>query len=184
MANTLINFAFGILPEALYFTLFLIFTKELKEKRFLFFIMMLAEYFILSCIIKYNIWLQLTYTFMVFVILKILYKEKAIITDIFAFAFSSIILIAVSILSYMAVYFTIGNYIVAYIIQRVILFVVLFLLKNKLNGWYRKFNSLWNRRPNAKIRSLTVRNISVIIFNLMFYFINIGMIYFNLYLKK
>lgn len=184
MASTLINFAFGILPEAIYFTLFLIFTKELKEKRILFLFLMLIEYLFLSCIIKYNILLQLIYTFMTFVILKVLYREKAIITDIFVFALSSIILIAISAISYMAVFYTIGNYIVAYIIQRIMLFVTLFALKNKLNGWYRKFNSLWNRRPNAKIRSLTIRNITIIIFNLMFYIINFGMIYFNLYLKK
>ena len=81
--------------EAIYFSLFLIIGKGLKEKRLLFIIIMIFEYLILKCIIKYNVWFQIIYTFMSFVNLKVLYKDKAQITDIFLFAIASIILILV-----------------------------------------------------------------------------------------
>nr|DAO24529.1 MAG TPA: hypothetical protein [Caudoviricetes sp.] len=42
--------------EAVYFSLFLIIGKGLKEKRLLFIIIMIFEYLILKCVIKYNVW--------------------------------------------------------------------------------------------------------------------------------
>lgn len=183
MASMFINFVFGMIPEVLFFCLFLIYTKKLKHKRLELFILMLFEYFILKLFINYDVWFQIAYTFITFILLKVLYKEKAIITDIFVFALASIILIIISFLSYMIIFHTLNNYVIAYILNRILLFSSFYFYKDKLNIFYNKFNSMWNRKPNAKVRSLTIRNISVIIFNLMFYVINIGMIYFLLYLK-
>lgn len=50
--------------EAVYFSLFLIIGKGLKEKRLLFIIIMIFEYLILKCIIKYNVWFQINYSFL------------------------------------------------------------------------------------------------------------------------
>lgn len=184
MASNLINIILCAIPETLYFSLFMIFTKNIKTKRILLFTLMFLEYVILMITVPYNTWFHILYTFMTFVILKMLYKEKALITDIFVFTLSSIILIAISFVVYVSIMNFLNNYIVAYIIQRILLFVVVFLLKNKLNKWYIKFNSLWNRKKKQKIRSLTVRNITIIIFNLMFYIINLGMIYAHFVLRK
>lgn len=162
--------------EAIFFSMFLILGKNLKEKRLLFTTIMIFEYLALKCVLKYNIWFQLIYTFMSFINLKVLYKEKAQITDIFLFAVASILLIVINALVYFAFYFTIKNYLLAIIICRIILFAFLFLFQNKIYTIYKKFCSLWNRhKEKNKIRSLTLRNISIIVFNLMFYFINIGL---------
>lgn len=184
MASNLINIILCAIPETLYFSLFMIFTKNIKTKRILLCLLMFIQYAILMLVLPYNIWFHIIYTFMTFVILKMLYKEKALITDIFVFTLSSIILIAISFVVYVSIMNFLNNYIVAYIIQRILLFVVVFLLKNKLNKWYNKFNSLWNRKKKQKIRSLTVRNITVIVFNLMFYIINLGMIYAHFVIGK
>lgn len=184
MASNLINIVLCAIPETLYFSLFMIFTKKLKTKRILLFTLMFLEYVILMITVSYSTWFHILYTFMTFVILKILYKEKAIITDIFVFGLSSLIMIIVSVISYMSIMTLFNNYTIAYIIQRILLFVVLFLLRNKLNKWYIKFNGLWNRRKGQKIRSLTVRNITVIVFNLMFYIINLCMIYAHFVIGK
>lgn len=184
MASTIINIIFGILPETLYFTLFIIYSKKLKEKRILLFLLMFGEYVLLKIFIKFDVTFQIIYTFMTFLILKILYKEKVIVTDIFMFTLSSIILIIISFISYMMIYCTLKIYIISYIINRILLFGILFLCKNKINIMYKKLNNIWNRNNKHKIRSLTVRNISVIIFNLMFYIINFGMLYFINFLKK
>lgn len=179
MVDKLLEIILGYGLEALFFTLFLVYSKKLKEKRVTLFILMFLEYLLLKCFIKFDVWFQISYTFMTFLILKLLYKEKANILDVFVFALSSIILIAISVPSYLIVLYTCKIYIVAVILNRVLLFGTFILYKDKLNKLYLKFASLWNRHndPN-KIRSLTLRNITIIIFNVMFYVINLLMIYF------
>lgn len=162
--------------EAIYFSLFLIYGKKLKEKRLLLIAIMIIEYLLFKKFINFNVLFQLCYTFMSFINLKVLYKEKAQITDIFLFGAASIILIIISVLSYAIIYFTIRQYIVALILNRIMIFSIVYFGRNKINVIYQKFYKLWNRhnKPN-KVKSLTLRNISVIIFNLMFWIINICM---------
>lgn len=162
--------------EAIYFSLFLIYGKNLKEKRLLFIGIMIFEYIMITKLIQFNIWIHISYIVMTYINLKVLYKDKTQITDIFLFMIASAILIFISALSYAIIYFTIRKYIIALILNRILLFLFLYYFKNKLNLLYKKFYKLWNRHDNPnKIRSLTLRNISIIIFNLMFWIINIGM---------
>ena len=162
--------------EAIYFSLFLIYGKRLKEKRLLFIGIMIFEYIMITKLIQFNIWIHISYIVMTYINLKVLYKDKTQITDIFLFMIASAILIFISVLSYAIIYFTIREYIIALILNRILLFLFLCCFKNKLNLLYKKFYKLWNRHDNPnKIRSLTLRNISIIIFNLMFWIINIGM---------
>lgn len=165
--------------EPVYFSLFLIYGKDLKHKRLLLTLIMVFEYISLKEFIKFNVWFQFIYTFMTFVNLKVLYKEKAQITDIFLFAVASIVLIVIS-----AIVFLVGrqlfeSFYIAIFINRLLLFSFVLLFKDRIHSCYRKFCSLWNRHNSPKvIKSLTLRNISVIVFNLMFYTINAGMIYY------
>ena len=138
------------LLEPLYFSLFLIIGKDLKKKRLLFTLIMIFEYIMLTSIIEFNVALQFIYTFMTYLTLKVLYREKAQITDIFLFAVASIILIIVSVISYLSVYYTIKNYYVAMVLNRVILFTFLYFSRNKIRAYYVKFYSLWNRRHKPK----------------------------------
>ena len=132
------------LPEPVYFSLFLIIGKNIKEKRLLLTGIMIMQYLLLMHIFPYNIWFQLIYTFMSFVNLKVLYK-----------------------------YATIKNYVIALIINRTLMFTVLYFSRNKIKTIYKSFCSLWNRHNNPKkMRSLTLRNSSIIIFNLTFAIIN------------
>lgn len=170
--------------EAIYFSLFMIYGKNLKEKKLLFIGIMIFEYLLLKHFIKFNVYFQLVYTFMSFINLKVLYKEKAQVTDIFLFAAASLILVLISISCYGIIYFTIKNYIVALIINRILLFAFLYFSKNKIKKVYKKFCSLWNRHNNPKkIRSLTLRNMSIIAFNLAFWLMNFLIIFFLTYLK-
>ena len=104
----------------------------------------------LTSIVEFNVALQFIYTFMTYLTLKVLYREKAQITDIFLFAAASIILIIVSVISYLSVYYTIKNYYVAMVLNRVILFTFLYFSRNKIRAYYVKFYSLWNRRHKTK----------------------------------
>jgi len=164
------------IPEPVYFSLFLIIGKNIKEKRLLLIGIMIMQYLLLMHIFPFNVWFQLIYTFMSFVNLKVLYKEKAQVTDIFLFASASLILILTSLFCYGIVYITIKQYIWVLITNRILIFTILYFYKDKIRNTYKKFCSLWNRHNNPnKIRSLTLRNISIITFNLMFCFINLGM---------
>lgn len=166
------------LLEPIYFSLFLIYGKNLKQKRILFTCIMIFEYIMLTELIYYNVVFQVAYTFMTFLTLKVLYKSKAQITDIFLFGVASIILISISLISYLSILFTIKNYYIAMILNRILLFSFIFIFKNKINYLYKRFYKYWNRHNNSKvIKSLTLRNISIIMFNLMFWVINFGMIY-------
>lgn len=56
--------------EPIYFSLFLIYGKDLKHKRLLLTFIMIFEYILLKEFIKFNVWFQFIYTFMTFVNLK------------------------------------------------------------------------------------------------------------------
>lgn len=162
--------------EAVYFSLFLIIGKNIKNKRLLLIGIMIFEYLALKHFLYYNVWFQLVYTFMSFVNLKVLYREKAQVTDIFLFMVASTILIITSALCYGLIYITIHKYIWVLFINRPLIFLILYFSRNTIRNKYHIFCKLWNRHntPN-KIRSLTLRNISIIIFNLMFWIINFGL---------
>jgi hypothetical protein len=170
--------------EAVYFSTFLIIGKDLKHKRLLLTLIMIFEYLMITNIIEYDVLFQLIYTFMSFVNLKVLYKEKAQVTDIFLFTAASVVLIFISIFSYLVIYFTINNYFVALYLNRILIIIFMFLSKNSIRELYLKFISLWNRHYfKGEIKSLTLRNTSIIIFNLMFWLINLGMIMFVKFFK-
>ena len=170
--------------EAIYFSLFLIIGKGLKNKRILLTFIMIAEYLLLKQFIHFNVAFQFIYTFMSFINLKVLYKDKAQITDVFLFMVASIILIISSVLCYVLVLFTIKNLVFTVILNRIVIFTFLYFCKDIIREKYKNFYSLWNRhnKPN-KMKSLTLRNISIISFNVMFWFINLGMLFYLQYLK-
>lgn len=143
--NILLIFLEKIL-EAIYFSLFLIIGKELKNKRILFALLMIFEYLLLTSFIEYNVAFQFIYTFMTFLILKVIYKEKAQITDIFLFGVASIILIVLSMFTYLTALVTYKNYFISLIINRVLIFTFLYVFRKQIRNCYIKFYSLWNRR--------------------------------------
>lgn len=169
----------GQIPEALYFSLFMIFTKNLKEKRLLFTFLMILEYLFLAHIIGFNIWFQVSYIFITFLILKTLYKEKAQIIDIFTFMIGSIIMGLIDGILYYIVWKIWNNYLIYVIIVRSIQVVFFLIFHNKLYKIQNLYKLLWNRNkqhPN-KIKSATFRSLNIVVFNLMFYFINIVIVF-------
>lgn len=147
--NILLIFLEKIL-EAIYFSLFLIIGKDLKNKRILFTLLMIFEYLLLKSFFHFNVSFQVSYTFMAYLILKVIYKEKAQITDIFLFAAASIILIAISIFSYLIILYTLKIYFVALILNRVLIFAFLYIFRKQIRNYYIKFYSLWNRRHKTE----------------------------------
>lgn len=167
----------GQVPEAIYFALFLILTKNLKNKRLLFIVIMTIEYVLSMNIKMFSTGSHVIYTILVFITLKVLYKEKAQITDVFTFGISSLILILISAISFLI--FGPDNMLLVSILSRALLFVFLLLFNKKLPKIQSLYKKLWNRndKVKTKMKSTTFRSLNVVIFNLMFYVINLGMIY-------
>lgn len=172
----------GQIPEAIYFALFMILVKNIKEKRVLFIILMMLEYVLLKLAFPFNMWFQVTYTFMTYIILKILYREKSQITDIFTFGISSIILMVISIVVCLPFR---NNIVVIVILSRLLMFGFLFVFRRRLNNIQNLYKSLWNRNDKQpkKIKSTTFRAINVVAFNLMFFVINVCLLYALLFVK-
>ncbi|HJG96260.1 MAG TPA: hypothetical protein K8V90_04055 [Romboutsia timonensis] len=169
----------GQIPEAIYFAVFMIFAKRLTEKRLLYVTLMIVEYLLLKQLLSFTVWFQVAYTFITFIILKFLYKEKSQLTDIFTFCISSVCLMLINAILFFTVCKYTSNYILYVIIDRIGLFLFLLCFNNKLYKIQGLYKLLWNRNDNKKkpIKSTTFRCINLVIFNTMFYVLNMGMIY-------
>jgi len=168
----------GQVPEAIYFALFLIFAKKLKNKRLIFTLMITTEYVILFKIFPFNIWPHTFFFMMTYLILKILYDERSQITDIFTLGIASILLLIESIIVGAIFWLWLNNFLLSVIIQKIVLFAILFLIKDKLNVLQNIYKNWWNRNDSIKkpIKSTTFRAVNVIVFNVMFVIINMCLI--------
>ena len=57
------------------------------------------------------------------------------------------------------------------------MFIVIFILRNKLPNINKLYIKLWNRNDNVpkKMKSTTFRALNTVVFNTMFFIINTGM---------
>lgn len=90
----------GKIPEAIFCALFIIVNKEIKEKRFIFTILMIVEYLLLKYALPYNSWFQILYVVLTYLTLKIIYKDKSQITDIFIMVLAYIVIVITGALCY------------------------------------------------------------------------------------
>ena len=175
----MVEIILGYIPEAIYFALFMIYTKQLKEKRLLYIGLMILEYLLLKQFIHYSIYFQVAYTFLTFIILKILYKDKSQIIDIFTFTIGSIYLILTSALFSIPKLIWNLDYTICVILNRIFVFTSIILVRDKLHNIQNIYKKLWNRNDKVKkkIKSTTFRSLNVVIFNTIFFIINAGMIF-------
>ena len=162
----------GQIPEALFCALFIIFAKGLKEKRVLFIFIMIAEYLLLKYSFRYSSWFHIGYIVLTFLTLKVLYKEKSQITDTFLLVIAYIIIILVCAPCVLLT----NNVMIANVIAKVILFAIIIIFNNKLKWFQNLYKKLWNRpKESTKMKSVTFRSLNIVLFNLTFIVINIGM---------
>lgn len=173
----LLSILLGLFPEVLYFTLFITYTKNLKEKRIKLFILISISYFLCILIKEHQILYYILLVALIYLILKFLYKEKVQIIDVFIISFMCFWL---TVLSFLSVFFLNednSNFIILSIIARIFLFLP-FVFRNKFNVIYKKYYKFWNRNDLEKrpIKSITLRNISLILINSFILFLNIALI--------
>lgn len=177
--NHFLEIILGQLPEAIYFAIFMLFVKDLKEHRIKFIILSSIEYIMFMLIFPYSIYSHIGYFITTYCLLKVLYKERAQITDVFSLGIGSIILIGISALSYGIGYLCNKNYVLTIVLSRVLLFLFLITSREKLHKIQLMYKFLWNRHDERKtpIKSTTFRALNTCVFNIMFYTINLGMLF-------
>ena len=164
MKQLLINIILGMLPEVIFFTIFLTACKNIKRKRFSLLILTILNYIGTGALTTYSIY---SYVFLIifqFLFMKLLYKKEVEYIDVFLITISHIYVFIISI----ACYKLINNYYIAFIIDRILLYVPL-LFKNKLIYMYQQYAKLWNRNKDIKISSISLRNISLITLNVFLF---------------
>jgi len=164
----------GLIPEVLFFTLFITYTKNIKEKRIKLFLLLAIVYFL--CVLVQNLQI-LFYTLLIalfYLVLKLLYKNKIQIIDIFIISIAYLWIMLLSTVMLFLLNSDRSNYYYLYIIDRILLFLP-FIFKNKFNKIYKKYCKFWNRNDEEKrhIKSITLRNISLIAINLTIVIANI-----------
>jgi len=170
----LLELFLGQIPEAIFLALFIVFVKALPKKRILFTICMIIYYVLLMDLFAYSWYAHIGLTIMTFVTLKVLYREKSQITDIFILLIAYIILGVTSAICFMVCQ---GNPVIASVINRVIIFGFLFGFRNKLNKIQDLYKKFWNRNDKPKIiKSATFRSLNIVVFNLIFVLLNVCMI--------
>lgn len=172
-----VGILFGLIPEVLFITLFLTFVKNIKQKRTMLFILISISYILTIFIKQYRILFYVIFIFLIFASLKITYKKKSQIIDLFV---GSISFMWIAIISYICFLFLkedLSNYYLLYAIDRIVLFIPL-IFRKQLNMLYKQYCKLWNRNDKEKrpIKSITLRNISLLVVNITIFLANIYVI--------
>lgn len=142
---------------------------------------MIVEYVLLLNTFPYDWHFHISLTIIVFLTLKVLYKEKSQVTDIFILLIAYIVLGITSAICFVICH---KEVVIATILNRVIIFGLLFHFRNKLYNIQKLYKKFWNRSDEPKaIKSTTFRSLNIVIFNLIFVLLNTCMIY-ALYLRK
>ena len=169
------NIIGGIL-QPIYFSMFLLSTKNIKDKRFLFILCMIFEglFLIFVCHMNYNINFELTYTLMTYIMLKLFYKDKARITDIVTFVISIITLGVISVL----ISITIGMNLIGLLLSNIIPLLLAFIFRHKLTKIDVFYTKFWNRHNDRKmLKSITIRGISTVMTIITFLLLHLWLIY-------
>lgn len=167
MINFMVSLLMGMLPEVLYFTLSICFIKDIKKQRLKLFSLLVIGYIVLIMVCRFQLLFYLGYIVYVYIVLKKLYKSKII--DLFIVSVVSAYLTLVSFISFKLI----DTYMLAYLINRLMLFIPIFVLNYKLNDFYNVYYRLWDRHEGNKIKSITIRNISLVFVNILIVIFNV-----------
>lgn len=167
MTNFIVSLLMGMLPEVLYFTLSICFIKDIKKQRLKLFSLLVIGYIVLIMVCRFQLLFYLGYIVYVYIVLKKLYKSKII--DLFIVSVISAYLTLTSFISFKLI----DTYMLAYLINRLMLFIPIFVLNYKLNDFYNVYYRLWDRHECNKVKSITVRNISLVFINSFIVLLNV-----------
>lgn len=164
--NFIISLLLGMLPEVIYITAMTSYLEGIKAKRIRLFLLNSLGYIVLIMICRFELIFYIAYIIYLYWVLKLNFK-----VHITSFFMISVVFSSIAWVSFICSFWS--NYYVGYIVSRVML-VILYLCRANFYILYRKYKACWNRNTTHKIKSLTLRNCSLV-------FINITIIVFNVF---
>lgn len=175
--SNIMSFIFRAVPDILYFTCFIIYTYKIKNKRKILFFLIGVSYILLIMMIRHQIIYYIAFILSIYCILKLLYKNMIQKIDIFVISLSSVYLTIISCICSIFINQSIIIYYSLLLINKLLLFLP-FLFREKFNILYEKYRKLWNRNDKEKrfIKSITLRNVSLISVNLFILLLNITIV--------
>lgn len=171
----MINILLGLIPESIFFSLFIILTKGYKNKfkNMLLVLLMTIGYIVLKSILPANVYCQIIYILYAPFLMWLLYRKQFHISDLFVMGWANIIYIVLTAMLILFFKLFPELYWILYFINRISIFLFLLIFKNKLNKAYKYIIPQWNRnreKPNP-IKALTIRNVCLIGLNLSIFII-------------
>ena len=164
--NFIISLLLGMLPEVIYITAMTSYLEGIKTKRIRLFLLNCLGYIVLIMICRFELLFYIAYIIYLYWVLKLNFK-----VHITSFFMISVVFSSIAWVSFICSFWS--NYYVGYIISRFML-VILYLCRDSFYILYRRYKACWNRNTTHKIKSLTLRNCSLV-------FINITIIVFNVF---
>lgn len=166
----------GYILQSIYFSCFIINTKQIKEKRILFTICVFIEFIFIkyACKLNYTVNSDIVFGMIFYLLITIFYNKKGRITDFITYIISVLILEIISVIVSM----TIGMNFTGLIFSNMLSLIFIHFIKHKLYLLENFYNKFWNRHKNNKvIKSITVRGISSVLTIFTFIFAHMWLIY-------
>jgi len=170
----LCNVLIGVAPQAFYITMMLALTKKLYVRLFRLYLLVFLSFVVSVAIVQFNIILYTIFSLLIFAALKLLYGRKAYWLDAIYVLSCMTLLSVICLITFMLV----ENFWIAFCIAQCITVMIPFIIYKACRKFYNFYCAIWNINKEAKIKSITVRNISVVAFNIAVLFTNYAIIYF------
>lgn len=166
----LLSILLGLLPEGIFFAWFVIGAKRMKKNEAIHFaVFSIAMFVIVGTILSYSIWFYLFIIVALYISLKVLCKSTEFL-DLFLLTIPFLLF---GIAGYPCYYLAeilpswLPPNLTTLIINRLVIIIILSALYPHLNKWYNAYKRLWNRHKDNKIKSITIRNISILLCNVL-----------------
>lgn len=162
--NFLISLLLGMIPEVLYITAMTSYLEGIKTKRIRLFLLNSLGYIVLIMICRFELLFYIAYIIYLYWVLKLMFKVQITSFFMVCTVFSSIAWI-----SFVCSFYP--NYYVGYVISRIML-AIIYLFRDNFYILYKRYRACWNRNTTHKIKSITLRNCSLVFINAMIIVVN------------
>lgn len=160
MTFALLSALAGIVPEIIFFVVIFVISKDVKKDIGRLFAGMAIVYFLSVVFLAFTPWKNFILIFGLWGVARLVCKSEPI--DVFLITSTTLIMLVVD----LTCYFAIQNYIVAMIMSRIALIGISFAWRSFGRRLYMRYASLWNRRDDGQIKSITLRGVSFIALNI------------------
>lgn len=157
--NFIISLLLGMIPEVLYITLMTSYLEGIKTKRIRLFVLNSFGYIVLIMVCRFELIFYIAYIIYLYWALKLIFKVQITSFFMICTAFSSVAWI-----SFVCSFYP--NYYVGYVISRTMLYTI-YLFRDNFYILYKRYRACWNRNTTHKIKSITLRNCSLVFINAM-----------------